>query len=47
MGNIQLAKDMYDNFPFSNECTAQDMVIMNELNAYFARLGNILCTERN
>lgn len=35
IGNLNLAYDMYAKFPFYNECSPQDIVIMQELKNYF------------
>lgn len=41
MGNVDLARDMYDKFPFWNECSPQDLVIVQELRVYFSTNNDI------
>lgn len=37
MGKVDMAKQMYQQLPYLNECSAQDMVVYDELTDYFKR----------
>ena len=38
LGKVELAAQMYQQFPYIKECSAQDKVIYDELTDYFVKL---------
>lgn len=38
LGKVELAAQMYEQFPFLNKCSAQDKIIYNELTDFFSKV---------